>query len=94
MCVNCCAEGNPCGNGCCRESFRIYNSEVGNQGGDEYEGTILKKPKSSLTEAFTDSDAFEVDFPKNASADQKGILTGAAIFINSLFYETGDNAGN
>ena len=44
-----------------------------------------------MTEVFTDASAFEIDFPKNATADQKGILTGAAIFINSLFYETGNN---
>lgn len=90
ICINCCAEGNPCGKGCCKQSFRIYKSEVGNQGGDEYEGLILKKPKSAMTEIFTDSNAFEIDFPKNATADQKGILTGAAIFINSLFYETSE----
>jgi hypothetical protein len=93
-CINCFAEGNPCGRGCCRESFRIYKAEVGNQGGDEYEGLILKKPKSAMTEIFTDSNAFEVDFPKNATADQKGILTGAAIFINSLFYETANDSGS
>lgn len=43
-----------------------------------------------MTEIFTDANAFEVDFPKDASAAQKGILAGAAIFINSMFYEGGD----
>lgn len=66
---------------------------MGNQGGDEFEGVILKKPKSAMVEIFTDSNAFEVDFPKDATPDQKGILTGAAIFINSLFYETGNGGG-
>lgn len=91
ICINCCAEGNPCGKGCCKQSFRVYNPDVGNQGGDVYEGLIMKKPKSFMTEVFTEANAFEVDFPKNASADQKGILTGVAIFINSMFYESGQD---
>jgi hypothetical protein len=89
-CINPCAEGNPCGKGCCKQSFRIYDASVGNQGGEEYKGIILKKPKSAMTEIFTDSSAFEVDFPKDATSDQKGILTGAAILINSVFYEGGN----
>lgn len=70
--------------------MRIYNSSVGKQGGEDYEGLILKKPKSAMTEIFTDSNAFEIDFPKNSTADQKGILIGSAIFVNSLFFESGN----
>mmetsp|Transcript_50869 Transcript_50869/g.122628 ORF Transcript_50869/g.122628 Transcript_50869/m.122628 type:complete len:231 (-) Transcript_50869:378-1070(-) len=93
LCVNCCAEGNPCGKGCCKSSFRVYNAEAGNTNGDApYLGVILKKPKSAATEVFTDADAFEVDFPKDATADQKGILIGMSIFINSVFFE-GDTSG-
>jgi Scramblase len=55
-------------------------------------GLILKKPKSLATELFTDANAFEVDFPKDATPDQKGILIGLSIFINSVFYE-GDQSG-
>jgi hypothetical protein len=90
-CINCFAEGNPCGKGCCRASFRVYDASVGNQGGEDFVGNILKKPKSLMTEVFTDSNAFEITFPKDASADQKGMLTGTAIFINSNFFETSDN---
>jgi hypothetical protein len=46
-CVNCCAEGNPCGKGCCKESFRIFPADAGNTNGDApYLGMIMKKPKS------------------------------------------------
>ena len=87
-CVNCCAEGNPCGKGCCKQSFRVYDADQSSTGGDApYKGMIMKKPKSLATELFTDAEAFEVKFPEDANADQKGILIGAAIFINSLFYE-------
>ncbi|KAG7337528.1 scramblase [Nitzschia inconspicua] len=88
ICVNCCAEGNPCGKGCCKESFRIFPADAENTNGDApYLGLILKKPKSLATEIFTDAQAFEVEFPKGASADQKGILIGMGILINSIFYE-------
>jgi len=50
-------------------------------------GTILKKPKSAMSEILTDAVAMDLDFPKNATSDQKGLLTGLAIFLNSLYFE-------
>ena len=77
-----------------KSSFRVYDAEASNTNGDApFLGSILKKPKSAATEVFTDADAFEVDFPKDATADQKGILIGMSIFINSVFFE-GDTSGN
>lgn len=88
MCVNCCAEGNPCGRGCCKESFRVFPYDQSSTNGDApYIGRILKKPKSLGVELFTDADAFEVDFPENATADQKGLLIGTSILLNAAFYE-------
>lgn len=91
MCVNCCAEGNPCGKGCCKESFRVYapdNSKTGSD--DPYLGVILKKPKSALVEIFSDAVTLDVSFPKNATPEQKGLLTGVGLFLNSIFYEGED----
>ncbi|KAL3909247.1 MAG: hypothetical protein SGARI_002697 [Bacillariaceae sp.] len=84
-CINCCAEGNPCGKGCCKESYRIYHPGQTDQ--DAHVGMILKKPKSAAVAVFTDADAFVVDFPKDASADKKGMILGMGILINSIFYE-------
>ena len=76
-----------------KSSFRIYDAEASKTNGDApFLGMILKKPKSAATEVFTDANAFEVDFPKDATADQKGILIGMSIFINSVFFE-GDSSG-
>jgi hypothetical protein len=41
-------------------------------------------------ELFTDADAFEVNFPEDASADQKGILIGTSVLLNAVFYGGGE----
>lgn len=91
ICINCCAEGNPCGKGCCKASFRVYDPELSDTEGDApYLGMIMKKPKSMMTEIFTDADVFEVNFPKEATPAQKGVLIGTSIFLNANFFEGGD----
>jgi len=89
-CVNCCAEGNPCGKGCCKVSFRFYEPGQPTDGDAPYLGTILKKPKSLKTEVFTDANAFDVTFPKNATAAVKGIFIGTSVFLNAIFFEGED----
>jgi len=88
MCVNCSAEGNPCGKGCCKESFRIYDPELADTDGDApYLGKILKKPIDVMTEIATDAQTFIVDFPKEATPAQKGALIGTSIVLNAVFFE-------
>lgn len=88
MCVNCCAEGNPCGKGCCKASFRIFPADQADTNGDApYVGQILKKPKSLATEIFTDANAFDVTFPDAATADEKALIIGSAMFFNANFFE-------
>mmetsp|Transcript_14693 Transcript_14693/g.30957 ORF Transcript_14693/g.30957 Transcript_14693/m.30957 type:complete len:253 (-) Transcript_14693:148-906(-) len=92
MCINCCAEGNPCGKGCCKASFRIYPASQDKTDGDApYIGTILKKPKSFATEVFTDANAFDLTFPESASTDEKALLIGSAMFFNANFFERENN---
>ncbi|EED93227.1 predicted protein [Thalassiosira pseudonana CCMP1335] len=91
MCVNCCAEGNPCGKGCCKASFRIYPANQDKTDGDApYLGSILKKPKSLATEVFTSANAFDIKFPDGASVDEKALLIGSAMFFNANFFEGQD----
>jgi hypothetical protein len=88
ICINCCAEGNPCGRGCCKISFRIYPADATNTNGDApYLGKILKQPKSLMTEVFTDANSFLIDFPANANVEQKAILMGTSIFLNAVYFE-------
>jgi hypothetical protein len=92
MCMNCCAEGNPCcGKGCCKVPFWVFNAGQANTNGDApHIGKILKKPKSLGTELLTDANAFTIDFPEQATADEKALLVGTSIFLNAMFFE-GDN---
>jgi len=92
ICINCCAEGNPCGKGCCKQSFRVYAPESRKTGADDpYLGSILKKPKSAMVEIFTDAVTMDVSFPKDATPEQKGLLTGVGLFLNSVFFEGNDD---
>ena len=96
FCVNCCAEGNPCcGRGCCKVPFHVFPASMKGKtdGSDAFIGKIVKAPKSMMTEVFTDSDAFDVTFPTDASAGEKGMLMGTALFINANFFE-GQGADN
>jgi Scramblase len=89
VCVNCCAEGNPCGpTGCCKVPFWIFPSDQKQTDGSVPRvGKILKKPKSMMTELLTEANAFEVEFPEDATTSQKATLIGTALFFNSIFFE-------
>lgn len=56
-------------------------------------GKILKKAKSAMTEVFTDAEAFECNFPADATPQQKAIIAGSAIMINAVFFEGQDDGG-
>jgi len=92
MCVNCCAEGNPCcGKGCCKEPFHLFPYDLKDTNGAEHIGKILKKPKSMMTEVFTDSEAFECTFPKDCTPAQKATIVGSAILLNAIYFEEDPN---
>jgi hypothetical protein len=91
MCPNCCTEGNPCGKGCCKVPFWVFDPNQAQTNGGEavHLGKILKKPKSLGVELFTDANAFEVTFPTAATPEQKAGLVGTAIFFNAVYFEKG-----
>ncbi|GMI42608.1 hypothetical protein TrCOL_g4586 [Triparma columacea] len=93
LCVDCCAAGNPCGRGCCKVPFAVFDAgETGTDGRGSKErekGKILKKPRSLASELFTDADVFEVDMPKGATTEEKAMLIGATAFLNANFFEGG-----
>lgn len=89
MCVDICAEGNPCcGKGCCKVPFYIYPaSQEDTDNGAPYVGKVVKVPKSLAVEMFTDAEAFDVTFPNDATNVQKAMIAGSAVLINANFFE-------
>merc|ERR1712151_1090004 len=88
VCVNCFTEGNPCGKGCCKMPFWLFDAKQEKTGGNaEHLGKILKMPKSIKTEIFTSANAFLVEFPENAGVTEKATLVGASVYLNSIFFE-------
>lgn len=89
ICVNCCAEGNPCcGKGCCKVPFYIYPAtQEDTDNGAPFVGKIVKVPKSLAVEFFTDAEAYDVIFPEDATNEQKAIIAGSAVWINANFFE-------
>lgn len=95
MCVNCCAEGNPCfGKGCCKVPFHIFPaSQVDTDNGTPEIGKIVKVPKGLAIELLTDAEAFDITFPDDATPEQKAIIAGTTIFLNAGFFEKDGNDG-
>lgn len=84
MCVNCCSDG-LCN---CKVAFHVFpDNQTDTDNGADNVGMIMKKPKTFMSELFTDADVFEVDMPNGASSEQKGLLVGTAIFLNAIFFE-------
>jgi hypothetical protein len=89
ICVNCCAEGRSCGAACCRVPFHIFPGDMQDtDNGAPHVGKILKVPKSLATEIFTDSEAFDVDFPVDATVEQKALIAASSVYINANFFES------
>lgn len=88
MCFNPCTEGNPCcGKGCCKVPFWIFKADDLD---GEHVGKILKKPKSLMTEIFTDAVVVDLFFPDGASTSEKALIVGTGLHLNAMFFEGND----
>ena len=55
--------------------------------GAPYVGKVVKVPKSLAVEFFTDAEAYDIEFPVDATSAQKAMIAGGAVFINANFFE-------
>eukprot|EP00536_Pseudo-nitzschia_multiseries_P005150 jgi/Psemu1/254252/estExt_Genewise1Plus.C_930119 len=84
MCINCCPNGkSPCPHGCCMIPCDIYPIQNGAEG----IGTMAKIPKETFKETFNEINYYKIDFPKDATTREKGLLLGSSILINALYFE-------
>jgi len=86
-CVNCCPGGEDpcCPFGFCMIPCEVYAMENGFQG--KLVGKMAKIPKKTFKECYNEINYYKVDFPDNATTDQKGLLLGSSILINALYFE-------
>lgn len=80
----CCICDGPC---CpCDNEFKLMTLD-----GTSQVGGIKKIYAGLLTEMFTDSDKFQIDFPMDLSVKVKASLLGALFLIDFMFFEKEDN---
>jgi len=75
----------------CTVPFHVY--KVGREHGKDAvpDGKIVKKMKSLATELFTDANAFDVEFPQDATTEEKAMIAGSAVLINEMFFESSED---
>jgi hypothetical protein len=90
MCVDYCAEG-IC---TCRVPFYLFPPGTAQVKGNET-GKLVKVWKGLAEELFTDSDNFEVNFPKESIEETRARLMGSLFLVNQLYFEgTRDTSQN
>jgi hypothetical protein len=55
-----------------------------------YSGRMAKIPKKTLRETFNETNYYKIQFPNEATTNQKGLLLGSSILINALYFENSE----
>mmetsp|Transcript_41421 Transcript_41421/g.46255 ORF Transcript_41421/g.46255 Transcript_41421/m.46255 type:complete len:279 (+) Transcript_41421:21-857(+) len=90
MCIDCTgSDGNPvCPHGCCMVPCDIYpRSDL--KGVDRI-GRMAKIPKETFRETFNETNYYKIEFPDEATTNEKGLLLGSSILINALYFENSE----
>jgi len=88
MCIDLCTEGPPCPHCCLMLPWRVYPADAESTNGDApYVGKMLKIPKETFRDTFNETSYVEMQFPDEADTKKKGLLLGAYLLINSLYFE-------
>lgn len=51
---------------------------------------MAKIPKKNFRDVFNETNYYKIDFPKEATANQKGLLLGSSMLINALYFENSE----
>ena len=90
LCIDFCTEEKCCPHGCLMLPFRIYEAGADTNGDAPFVGKMIKIPKETFSDTFNETSFVELQFPKDADAQKKGLLLGAYLLINSLFFENSE----
>jgi hypothetical protein len=53
-------------------------------------GRMAKIPKETFRDTFEETNYYEIEFPEGASVNHKGLLTGASLLINAVYFENSE----
>ena len=53
-------------------------------------GRMSKIPKETFRETFNEINYYKIEFPNEATPNQKGLLLGSSILINALYFENSE----
>jgi hypothetical protein len=67
--------------------WRVYAAGAPTNGDAPYVGKMLKIPKATFRDTFFETSYVELQFPDDADATKKGLLLGAYLLVNALFFE-------
>ncbi|KAG7353962.1 scramblase [Nitzschia inconspicua] len=90
MCVDCFSEGCPCPHGCCIIPCNIYAGHTPVTNSTEPVGRMAKIPKKSFCDTYNETNYYVVEFPEGASVNHKGLLAGASLLINAVYFENSE----
>ena len=51
---------------------------------------MAKIPKETFKETFNEINYYKIDFPENATTNEKGLLLGSSILVNALYFENSE----
>ena len=51
---------------------------------------MAKIPKATCCDVYNETNYYTVDFPEDASPSTKGLLTGASLLINAVYFENSE----
>jgi hypothetical protein len=91
--ADCCQCGLRCANNICGKfssaNFDIYDGAMTNK-----VGQISRMPAQSYAEMVTDADSYQINFPAQASAEDKLLLIALGLMIDYQYFESGSNDSN
>lgn len=91
MCINCTGpddDTSACPYGCCMIPCDVYPTSS-DEPVDRI-GRMAKIPKKNFRDVFNETNYYKIDFPKEATANQKGLLLGSSMLINALYFENSE----
>lgn len=87
--ADCCQAGLCCGPAC----QKLSDIEFGIFSGGTKVGRICKMPTKYVSEFFSKADSYAIDFPQNATPEEKMLLITAGLMIDYAFFENSEDAG-